>query len=274
MANKRQREKAAKKLVKTVGKGARRAGGMILLSAEVHSRFLNLASDLAEFDEFCRQHERRFVFEFVPAVDGDVALSLEEKVTTLLYSALARARMLAWTIAQCINSDLAVGAFLATRAHYEMAGLLAYALREIRAWRSGEASRGACEDKIVQLILGRRVVLGDDDSVPPTVYAVNALTMLTAVDSVLENKGLKGEFKASYEWLSEFCHPNSFAHMITGRQREGRRLVFERQPTFSHIELSTVIVHANSTFQVFLDTWDLLHSAIQPNQSGSDNGGD
>jgi hypothetical protein len=144
-----------------------------------------------------------------------------------------------------------------------MTGFLAYTLREIRKWRSGETSRGACEDKIVQLILGRRVMLDETGSVPPTLYAINALTMLPAVDSVRDNEDLKGKFKAAYEWLSEFCHPNSFAHMITGRREEGRRLLFDAQPTLSELELSTVVVHANITFAVFLDTWDLLHRAIE-----------
>jgi hypothetical protein len=62
---------------------------MILLSPEVHSRFAALSPNLSRFDEFCRQHERRFTPEFIPADDGDVALTLEEKATTLLYSAIA-----------------------------------------------------------------------------------------------------------------------------------------------------------------------------------------
>ena len=115
---------------------------VILLSADVHARFPDLGADLEDFDRFCREHERRFAREFVPAEDDDPALSLEERITALLYSALARARLLAWTIAHCVNSDLAVGAFLATRAHFEMTAFVAYALREVRRWRSVIVQRG------------------------------------------------------------------------------------------------------------------------------------
>jgi hypothetical protein len=236
------------------------------LSTSLYSGFPSLQSELQEFDDLVKEHQRRFSAELIPIDDGDPRLTLEEKAMTLLCSALARARMLVLTIVECLNSHLAVGAFLATRAHFEMAGFLAYALREHRKWRSGEVPRKDYDAKITQLILGRRVALGleSEYAIPADLQAINSLTMLSAVDVVLDvSAGQKGEFRSSYEFLSEFCHPNSFAHMIAGRRRQGRSLFFDARPTLSDLELSTVVVHASISFEAFLKIWDLLHHDIQ-----------
>ena len=96
------------------------------------------------------------------------------------------------------------------------------------------------------------------------------MTMFPAIDNFLSLEKLTGAFKSSYEWLSEFCHPNSFAHMITGRRREGRRLVFEEQPTLSQADVRTVAHHANMTFHVFLEVWDSLKSTVGHGASEGD----
>jgi hypothetical protein len=235
---------------------------MILLSDQVHSRFAELASDLTEFDESVRGHERRFLPAVEPADDGDPALSLEEKSAVLLYSVLARARLLSWTIAHCINGNLSVGGYLGTRAHFEMTAITAYALRQVKGWRSGAISPEVCDARIVQLTLGRRVPFSDESTVPSSVSAINVLTMLDAVDDIYGAGDLGRRFKKSYEWLSEFCHPNAFAHAVIGRCREGRRMRFEAQPEFIEMDLSNLVGHANLTFNLFLDTWDFLDDAI------------
>jgi hypothetical protein len=111
---------------------------MILVSDVIRTRFPTLISDFDELDGFVRAYEQRFVGRFVPADDPrDPTLSIEEKMRLLLHSALARARLLVWAVVYCINGDLSPGCYLATRAHFEMTGVLAYILRDLRKWRSG-----------------------------------------------------------------------------------------------------------------------------------------
>src|SRR5439155_10355711 len=59
---------------------------VVLLSADIYSRFPRLTSDFQEFDEFVREHERRFAPELVPVEDGDPDLSVEDKTMFLLLS--------------------------------------------------------------------------------------------------------------------------------------------------------------------------------------------
>lgn len=235
---------------------------VIFLSANLRARFHTIAVEFDEFDDLVRKHEERFVSEFVPSEDGDPALTVEEKALVLLYSAVARARVLAWTIAHCINEHLSAGAYLALRAHYEMTALLAYVLRETRKWRTGQISTESFEGTIVRLILATRTPTQNDAPVPEYAKAINVLTMLPAVDLIYNDDRLHGKFKEAYEWLSEFCHPNMFSHEITGRRKEGRRLVFAQRPEFTETDLSHVIGYANLGLSQFLDCYDFLDDAI------------
>jgi hypothetical protein len=235
---------------------------MMLLSADLRNRFQALAGDFDEFDHLIQKHEERFLSEFLPSQDGDPALTVEEKALVLLYSALARARVLAWTMAHCINGHLSAGAYLALRAHYEMTALLAYVLRETRKWRGREITTELFESSLVRLILATRTPVRDGAPVPEYAKAVNVLTMLPTVDLIYGDDRLRGKFKEAYEWLSEFCHPNMFSHEITGRHKEGRRLVFAQRPEFSVSDLSHLIGYANLGMTQFLDCYDFLDDAI------------
>jgi len=235
---------------------------MIFLSPVLRTRFPAIGRDFEQFDELVQQHERRFLSEFIPSEDGDPALTVEEKALVLLYSALARARVLTWSIAHCINEQLSAAAYLAVRAHFEMTALLAYILRETRKWQSAEITRESYEQTLVRLILATRTPMEEGSPVPEYASAVNVLTMLPAVDLIYGDERLHSRFKEAYEWLSEFCHPNMFSHEITGRRREGRRIIFAPRPEFSESDLHHLIGYANLSLLQFIDCYDFLDDAI------------
>src|SRR5882724_6236806 len=86
----------------------------VRISGSVRGRYPELAAELNDFDQLTDEHDRRFRDRFTPEdADDEQALTPGEKAEFVMVSALARARLLVWTVAHCVNGDLAVGAFLA-----------------------------------------------------------------------------------------------------------------------------------------------------------------
>lgn len=214
-----------------------------MLSDEAKARYAEEGALLTELEGFVRSYEERFRESFTAAEAA--ALSIEDKVTLLLSSALASARQLTWSMVHAVNGHLAPALFLSTRAHFELTGLVAYLLRDLRRYCAGTLPAAEFEALLVRLHLGR--LHGLKALAPELAAQVKAVwvgKLIEAVDDVfLEGADLK-LFKDCYGWLSEFCHPNSFARQVVGMRLEGRTVRFDHAAGLTVEEVGTALGHA------------------------------
>ena len=125
---------------------------MITLSEDAKARYVDKQAELKELEDFVLAYEQRFRESFTP--EADDALSIDEKATLLLASALASARQLTWSMVHAINGGLATALFLSVRAHSEMTGLVAYLFRELRRPRNSVLPSTDFEALLFQLSMG------------------------------------------------------------------------------------------------------------------------
>jgi hypothetical protein len=85
--------------------------------------------------------------------------------------------------------------------------------------------------------------------------AINVLTLLDSMDRLAPDDWLKGKFRESYEWLSEFCHPNSYSRM-GGTRFTGTEFLFDRAPHMAERDLSNGLGHAAISQKLFLHVFD------------------
>jgi hypothetical protein len=207
---------------------------MVFVSDETRRRFPGAAEDLAKMDGFVKDYESRVRLRFVPENPSARELSIRDKVVLLLLSTTSTARWLTWTILDALNHDMTPGMYLATRAHLEQTGLLAYLLVQLRRYKEGQLPEQDFSILCNRLMLARRHNIAETIAQRPElkghVEAINTLTLIDAVDKVFDEPELKGLFRKDYDWLSEFCHPNMFARVATGYRLEGREVAFPEFP--------------------------------------------
>jgi hypothetical protein len=227
----------------------------IRLSADATDRYAEHRQDLDELEVFVQRYEEGFVSTFTPA--GADALSINEKARLLSLSALASARQLAWSIVHAINGRLAPALFLATRAHFEVTGLVAYLLLRLRKHRAGQLSGGDFELLLDQLFLGRLHGLDQlDEPLAARVKAIRVGKLVAAVDEIVELPEAHRLFKDSWDWLSEFCHPNSFARFAAGFQLRGRTVTFTPEPHLMAMDVGAAVGHGAISHTMFFHCFE------------------
>lgn len=223
-------------------------------SEDVRARLADITTDLDQWEAFLVDYETHFRDRFDPEPDPvDSALSTKDKVKLLALSAIAYTRQLAWAIVRAVNADATPSLYLASRAHLEMTGLLAYLLWKLRQFDAKSLTEADLEVYVTRLSLGRR---HGADTLPQELAKstkwIGVLDMIDAVDRVTTNPEIKGLFRDGYEWLSEFCHPNSLSRLSVQRL-VGRAMLFEQVPRMASNDAGVAIGHASISHLVFFE---------------------
>jgi hypothetical protein len=169
--------------------------------------------------------------------------------------------VLVWSVVEAINSGLGEPLFLATRAHLEVAGMVAYLVRYCRRYLAREITAIDLQEQIDRLFLGRRMVFPEDgQSIPANEMAVSVLAMVDSVDFLAEDKAIRrvmrGQFREAYEWLSEFCHPNLQA-MLGNHRLTPEGLEFLREPHLEENVVAMVLHHLQFSDFVFSSAFEV-----------------
>lgn len=233
-------------------------------SPDIRRTFPQLRKDLDEFESFLQAYEDRFR-ERLRTERSDDGPPIGHRVSLVLLSYLNRARLLTWTIIHSLNGQLTPGLYLSARAHFEVTAAIGHLLVHFRDNHAGKISSGEFSTLVNRLFLARRFEM---DKVPPELAeesrAINVLTLLDSMDRLALDDGLKGKFRESYEWLSEFCHPNSYSRMEGTRFTE-TEFLFDRAPHMAEMDLSNGLGHAAISqilfFHVFDECSELLRKA-------------
>jgi hypothetical protein len=222
-------------------------------SEDVRTRLAEIATDLDEWEAFLGDYETLFRDRFDAEPDPIPALSLKEKVELVALGAVAYTRQLAWAIVRAVNSDATPSLYLSTRAHFEMTGFLAYLLWRLGQFDGKSLTEAELESYVTRLSLGRR---HGTDTLPEELAKsskwIGVLDMIDAVDRAIPEPALKGHFRDGYEWLSEFCHPNSLSRLSV-QKLAGRTMLFERFPQMAARDAGVAIAHASISHIVFLE---------------------
>ncbi len=223
------------------------------IAAHVNLRFPGLAVDLRGLEDHCREYESLLIARFTPEHDrnNDPALSLRDKARLLMMATTYHAHALTWGLIEAINQDSPPAAFLLARAHFEVTGLVAYLLLRLRKHPDGQLPEQELHDVIVRLYTGtKKHPPGTSDAVVEKTTAVNVASFADAVDKLPELKAA-GQFRETWEWLSEFCHPNAFSRFISGQRLVGREIHFDTRPTLKEDSLTPILVASSISQEVF-----------------------
>lgn len=126
---------------------------------------------------------------------------------TFLFCTLQRSKDLYSGVINCLSQSQLMLAYLAVRAHMETTGSIAYFLIKLMQFYDKQIEFEDLDTTLMRLHLGRRYYLSEV-VYPEKPVPINVLTLIDTVDKVAKNRDK--EFRDSYEWLSEFCHPNAF----------------------------------------------------------------
>jgi hypothetical protein len=223
------------------------------IATHVKHRFPALLADFQGLESHCHEYEPLFVDRFVPEADpsGDPALTLRDKTRLLIMAVTCHARALTWGLIEALNQDTPPGAFLLARAHFEVAGLMAYLLARLRKHRNGQLPEADLHDLVVRLNMAtKKHAPGTPSATIEKTSAVSVAAFADAVDK-LPDLQAGGLFRSTWEWLSEFCHPNVFSRVISGQRLVGREVHFDSYPSLKEDALTPVLVASNISQEVF-----------------------
>ncbi|MBI3028910.1 MAG: hypothetical protein HYY64_05305 [Candidatus Rokubacteria bacterium] len=167
-----------------------------------------------------------------------------------MQTALIRCRLLLATIIVCINEQTGPGLYLAARALFETTGLVACLLLHLRRYYANEESYDEFERVLRRLSLGQRWEPLRDargESLQP----VNALTLVesiaTLLAEILGDPEAKKHTMASYEVLSEYCHPNRAGRRAGVRFSSDKlEATYEMAPRFSAEDIAATLPAAGT----------------------------
>ena len=231
-----------------------------MFSKEVKDTYPLLRFD--ELENYMLAYEDRYYSRVIPKERERNELIGHKGVIFLLQS-LQRSRCLFNGLIDCVNQTHVVLAYLATRAHFETTGSVAYLLWNLRRFYKSEISYREIEDVLAKLALGIKTF--PDKEIPPVrIEPINVLTQIDVADKLFkDSEGMNLRiFRQCYDFLSEFCHPNMLGLMVGSDVTKDRSLVLYEKPGFREEDFGTLIYHmlisCHSFFYAYDESFSLL----------------
>jgi hypothetical protein len=150
------------------------------------------------------------------------------------------------------------------RAHFETTGAVAYFLRELTKFKNNEYDNQQLYHSVRAMTLGMREISKAFPAPERVPRIPSVLTYIDEVDKFIKrNSSTKMPlFRTDYEFLSEFCHPNAFAFILSGRGDSLRKGRSGPSNTLTPKDLHTLLVfqfHTSYHFIVLYDqVWELI----------------
>lgn len=164
---------------------------------------------IKEFEDF---HFSNFISKLKPLPVRPERL-LGQNGLIYIQSALYRSYFLSKGVVDSLNNNNILSGLINVRAHFEMTGALGFLLRKLIQFYNNEISSEKFNECLLRLSLGvKREV--EMENVPAP---INVMTMIDDADKLFKNMSKSKEkiFRNSYDYLSEYCHPNSFGLQLS-----------------------------------------------------------
>ena len=231
----------------------------------------NISSkDLKELKCLMAKYEDRYFGRFVCLAERPKS-TLGQNGLKFLLSSLQRSRFLFTGLTDSLNqSNLALG-FLAVRAHFETTGSVTYFVTHLQKFYSGKINYVEMDNVLQRLSLGGKNFPADKKSNSRWVDAINVLTLIDEADRVFNNMAGKKEdiFRKSYDFLSEFCHPNLFGLTIYDEILNSKAppwVIFHRLYSLKKRDVITLISKLFISCHFFFPVYDKCLSLLKNNE--------
>ncbi len=155
--------------------------------------------------DFYKKHNKLFIPRLYTTLKNkDI---VKYNITCYLQLILYRSKALLHNLFVSILLKNIIGVSLSIRAHYELAGCLGYLLNKIIKYKSGEIDKNELIKITDKLTLGTKNI-----QQLKQITSINVITMIKQSDKLLNDIFYddKNMLMNNYEYLSEFCHPNSY----------------------------------------------------------------
>ncbi|MCK1999393.1 hypothetical protein MPH47_19550 [Psychrobacillus psychrodurans] len=163
-----------------------------------------------EFEEFFKFLDNNYIKKLTPNAKPEMMIG--QNCIVLLQTNLYRTKSLFIGYLEGFNKNNPLMSTLCLRALYETTGSLAFLHKRYFQYSSGSITIEQFEETLRRLYLG----IKDKGGLPEAPDPINVMTSIDAVDYYLKSKYslLDRNFRATYDDLSERCHPNSFGYLL------------------------------------------------------------
>ncbi len=235
---------------------------------ELRAAHPELQSRFDELEEFLGQYDKRFKRRLIRGESRPARL-LGYNAAQLLLTSLSRARFLAATIIHCANGGLALGMYLAARAHWEMTGLVAHLLASLKKLYAKQVSESDFETTMKRLALGRRWEIPTD--LKEDVSAINAISLVESAAKYFgkefDKTKVEQHITACYNFLSEFCHPNLMGRLTGVTLSDDKRIVnFTPEFSLDGRDLRICFSQSHASHALFLHAYDECFKLLQAHE--------
>jgi len=185
---------------------------------------------------------------------------------TFLLNSLQRSRYIFTGFSDCLNRAHVLLAFLAARAHFETTGSVAYFFRHLRKFYDSKISYEEVDNILRKLSLGCKTYPSKDThrKIPDP---INILTQVDAADKLFAEMG--GDikpFRNSYDFLSEFCHPNFLGITMGSEIVEKNTVVYSETLEFKETDFGMLVNYMLMGCGFFFHIYDKCFSLIRENE--------
>jgi hypothetical protein len=216
------------------------------------------------FDDFTIEwnnySERRYSQVIDNNKSGSERLGLNGVV--FLLKSLNRSQFLFKGFVDSANSNNSIMCFLATRAYFETTSSISYFLYKLQRFYLKQIDFKELDNDLFRLSLGRKC---DKDIAPSFPEPINVLKQIEVADKIASKYlGEKTENnKSTYEFLSEFCHPNLFGTSLGTKIDEKSRIISFYDNAFlekndAGVLFNCQLANCKQFFVTFDDSWGLL----------------
>lgn len=180
---------------------------------------LNRSEDLNELEEDYLRHNGRYIYK--TSLSEKLINQTEPKVLfgynslKLIQHLLFRSKSLIEGSVILLNHKRMLPALINVRAHFETTGSIAYLLKRLKSYYSGNINFERLDEDLLRLSIGATSIEHKECPAP-----INVMTLIDAVDyaitkEIVRDKSVpKDMFTDLYKLLSDYCHPNF--HGISG----------------------------------------------------------
>ena len=213
-----------------------------------------------EYKDFCtfkEIHESRYIYGF-----DSSKLPFENLIeqNTMLFIQLLLRR--SYCTYQAIDNAIACKNFiqlvLSVRSHFELTGSIGYLSNNLKNYFNGKTSIEKMDNLLGSLNLGFK-----PKTVEHPYESINVITMIDTADRILNEQigSVKNILRDSYNWLSEFCHPNSLGLIFLVDKCNDRQVIF-KDNVFGEKEFK-ILGYALISFIWFFSFYDEIYDLIR-----------
>ncbi|KJS85153.1 MAG: hypothetical protein JM58_09260 [Peptococcaceae bacterium BICA1-8] len=158
------------------------------------------------FNQCLEDYDNRYIRIIKPQEKGPER-AMGQNGIHYIQLALFRSRTLFEGSISSMNHKNALVATLSTRAHLEVTGGLGYFYKKLNNFYNGIITYEQLDEALRKLTLGARIKELDKAPDP-----ISVMSLIDATDDYFKNKIPEkvSMFRESYDFLSEFCHPNCY----------------------------------------------------------------